>query len=98
MGLLRLFGNGEQELVLSGPDTVSAKGVVVRVVGCRCCNAQGKEIRMGKASKGFAMKKKKVIRKRKSSAMYRREQKDRQRRTEVRTHNFKLPGHAIVRA
>ena len=29
--------------------------------------------------------------------MYRREQKDRQRRTEVRTHNFKLPGHAIVR-
>ena len=58
MGLLRLFGNGEQELVLSGPDTVSAKGVVVRVVGCRCCNAQGKEIRMGKASKGFAMKKK----------------------------------------
>ena len=43
------------------------------------------------------MRKGKVKRKRKSSAVYRREQQDRQRRTEVRTHNFKLPGHAIVR-
>ena len=51
-----------------------------------------------KANKGFAMVKRKVAREgKKASAVYKREQKDRQRRTEVRTHNFKLPGRHLLR-